>query len=110
MILSLVIALFLGFVAGIIDIFPLMKRSIPKSTIVLVFTQWVFISLLIPFVSIGLEQWLTGIIVGIAGMIPVMAMTWHIKKAAITGILIWAIILGAGLGIAQEALVNLLSF
>ena len=108
MILTLIVALFLGFIAGIIDIFPLMKRNIPKASIVLIFTQWVMISLIIPFLNFGLDAWLTGVVAGIAGMIPIMAMSWHVKREAIIGILIWAIILGAGLGFLQEVLLNFL--
>lgn len=93
------LAVLLGVIAGVIDILPMLKReNIPKSSIVFVFTQWVLLGALIPFVDWPISGWLKGLIIGVLGMLPVMILTYPRNPKAIPSILICAMPLGAAIG------------
>jgi len=94
------IALTIGTLAGIIDIIPMIKRNVPKFSIGYVFAQWVFIGLLIPFVNWNIQPWVKGLIIGELGMIPVIILTYYRNKPAIPSIVVFAAILGIGIGLA----------
>ena len=109
MILNIIVALFLGFVAGIIDAIPMIKMGIPKPSVIMVFSQWVFISLVIPFIQLGLDQWLTGLIIGLLGMSPILSVLYFRNRDAIPGTIIYGLVLGAGLGFSHPILIHILT-
>lgn len=86
-------ALLLGAVAGAIDAVPMIKTA-PRFATLLVFSQWVFLGLVIPFVAWDLEPWVKGMILGVLGMIPTMILVWPRNPKRIPGIAVF----GAGLG------------
>ncbi len=103
---DILLALTLGVVAGAIDIIPMIKRNVPKFSIGFVFAQWVVLGLLIPFVNWKIPSWLKGLIIGELGMIPVMILTYYRNKQALPSIMIFAAVLGIGLGIAGAKFID----
>jgi len=65
---EILVALLIGAIAGLIDIAPMIKRPVPRESIVATFVQWVLLGLVIPFVSWSIPAWLTGSILGLLGM------------------------------------------
>ncbi len=90
---EILLALLLGAFAGLIDASPMIKKS-PRFAVLLVFSQWVLLGLVIPFVSWPIQPWLKGLILGIMGMIPVMILVFPRSPKNIPGITLF----GAGLG------------
>jgi hypothetical protein len=68
---QILFSLLLGAVAGAIDAVPMIKKS-PRFAVLLVFSQWVLLGLVIPSVSWEIQPWLKGLILGVLGMVPVM--------------------------------------
>lgn len=99
-------ALLLGVIAEAIDVLPMLKTKIPRASILFIFSQWVLIGFLIPFVNWKIAFWLKGLIIGTLGMIPVALITYPRNKKAVPGILIFGVILGAGVGLASDWLIN----
>jgi len=106
MITDILIALVIGMVAGAIDILPMLKKGIPKFSILFIFSQWVLIGLLIPFVNWDMAPWLKGMIIAELGMVPVMILTYGRNRKKIPTIIIYAAILGIGIGIAGASLIG----
>lgn len=106
MITDILIALVIGMVAGAIDILPMLKKGIPNFSMLFVFSQWVFIGLLIPFVNWDIAPWLKGLIIAELGMVPVMILTYGRNRRKIPLIIISSAFLGIGIGIAGVSLIG----
>ena len=97
---KIIIALFIGVIAGIIDIIPMIIQKMNKWAVVSAFSHWVFLGLIIPFVSWSITSWLKGMIIGLAAAVPVLLMVAPQEKKAIIPISIMSALLGAGIGFA----------
>ncbi|KYG62432.1 hypothetical protein AZI86_16500 [Bdellovibrio bacteriovorus] len=99
---AVLIALFFGILAGLIDILPMIKnKNIPRVSIASLFAQWVFIGLLIPFVSWDMAPWFKGAVIGFLGMIPTMIVTSQRNPKATLPTAICGLLLGAAIGTAN---------
>jgi len=95
---TILIALLIGIVAGIIDIIPMIVQKLDKYANASAFTHWVILGLIIPFVDWNIQPWLTGMIIGVISAIPVILMTFKYDKKSMVPILAMSIILGIGIG------------
>jgi len=103
---TILIGLGLGLAAGVLDTLPMIIQKLPLPALISAFTQWLFMGVVITTCNLGLPGWLTGLILGVAGAIPLIliavtnpAMTpagSEMKTAAI--ILANSIVLGTGIG------------
>jgi hypothetical protein len=103
---EILIALALGIVAGVIDAAPMIRPEIPRVSVLYVFSQWVFIGLLIPFVEWDLTPWIKGILIAELGMVPVMVLTFYRNRKKVPFIMMMAAVLGAGIGIAGSVFIG----
>ena len=106
MITKLLIALGIGIVAGAIDIIPMLNKPIPKFSLYYVFAQWVFIGLIIPFVSWPIDGWLRGLIIATLGMVPIAIIAFSRNKKQVPMIIASAAVFGAVIGFASDRLIG----
>lgn len=94
-------ALIFGIIAGALDAFPMLKKGVPKPSILCIFFQWVLLGVIIPFVSWNMPPTLKGLILGVLGMVPIGFLLFYRNKSAILPTLLAGAALGAGLGAAS---------
>lgn len=103
---SILTALIIGVIAGLIDISPMIKQKMPGYTIASVFAQWVFIGLIIPFISWNLEPWLKGLVVAELGMLPMMILVLERYRSKLPTIILFTAVLGIAIGIASDKFIG----
>ena len=97
---NIVIALLIGLVAGLIDTIPMVIQKLDKRDTLFAFLHYLALGLIIPFVNWGIAPWLTGIIIAVLTSVPIMIIVYPRDKKAIVPMLVFSLILGAGIGIA----------
>ena len=94
------IAIIIGLAAGLIDIIPMMIQKLDKRDTVSAFVHYFALGLIIPFVNCGISSWITGIVIAFLTSIPIMIIVYPRDKKAIIPMIVFSLILGAGIGIA----------
>ncbi|MDZ7723603.1 MAG: hypothetical protein U5R06_12575 [candidate division KSB1 bacterium] len=94
------IAIIIGLIAGMIDIIPMIIMKLEKSASISAFVHYFALGLIIPFVDWGIEPWIKGIVIALLTAIPIMIIVFPKDKKAIIPMIIFSLILGAGIGIA----------
>ena len=97
---DLLIAIIIGLVAGLIDVTPMVIMKLEKVANISAFVHYFVLGLIIPFVDWEMAPWLKGVIISFLSAIPVMIIVYPKDKKAIIPMIIFSIILGAGIGIA----------
>lgn len=97
---NFLIAILIGFTAGLIDIVPMIIQKLDKRDIVSAFLHYFALGLIIPFVNWEIAAWLKGIVIALLTSIPIMTIVYPRDKKAIMPMLIFSLILGAGIGLA----------
>ena len=103
---SFLIALSIGAVAGIIDVVPMIMQKMDKAACISAFLQWLFLGLVIPFVSWSMLPWLKGLIIAFIMAIPIMIIVYPEDHKAIIPISVFSILLGAGVGYAGSVFIG----
>jgi hypothetical protein len=93
-------AIIIGLVAGLIDVTPMIIMKLDKKANISAFIHYFVLGLIIPFVSWGIEPWIKGIVIALLTAIPIMIIVYPKDKKAIIPMIIFSLILGAGIGIA----------
>jgi hypothetical protein len=99
---TIVLGLMLGAAAGILDVIPMLMQKLPWNANVSAFCQWVFLGLVIANCNLGLPGWLTGLIIGVAGAIPVILITAASDPRTAIPIFVMSAVLGALVGFASR--------
>jgi hypothetical protein len=94
------IALVIGIVAGIIDVTPMIIQKIDRHASLSAFCHWVVLGLIIPFVDWDMQPWFKGIVIALLSVIPIMIVVYPQDKKALIPMVVFSIILGAGVGLA----------
>lgn len=94
------IAIIIGLVAGLIDIIPMIIQKLDNRDSISAFLHYFALGLIIPFVNWGIAPWINGIVIAILTSIPIMIIVYPRDKKAIIPMIVFSIILGAGIGIA----------
>lgn len=97
---NILIALLIGIIAGIIDITPMIIMKLEKTANISAFIHYFVLGLIIPFVDWGIPFWITGIIIALLTAIPIMIIVYPKDKKAIIPMVVFSLILGAGIGLA----------
>lgn len=105
MMVKILLAVAVGLVAGAIDIIPMVRQKIHKASIQCVFTQWVFIGLIIPFVDWEIQPWLKGLILAELGMIALMLLAYGRAQKSPIPIIISSAFLGIGIAVLNDLLI-----
>ena len=90
----------MGIIAGIIDITPMIIMKLEKTANISAFFHYFALGLIIPFVDWGIPSWITGIIIALLTTIPIMIIVFPKDKKAIIPMILFSLILGAGIGFA----------
>jgi hypothetical protein len=91
-------AIIIGLVAGIIDIIPMIIQKINSRDIVSAFIHYLALGVIIPYVSWDICQWMKGSIIALLTSIPIMIIVYLRDKKAIVPMIVFSILLGAGIG------------
>jgi len=94
------IAIIIGFLAGLIDIIPMIIQNLDKRAVISAFVHYFALGLIIPFVSWGVAPWIKGIVIALLTAIPIMIIVYPKDKKAIIPMIVFTLILGSGIGIA----------
>ena len=97
---NFLIAGLIGLIAGLIDIIPMMIQKLNKRDTISAFAHYFALGLIIPFVNWGIALWITGVVIALSTSIPIMIIVFPRDKKAIIPMIIFSLILGAGIGIA----------
>jgi|SRR5690606_2570845 len=94
------IAIIIGLVAGLIDVTPMIIMKLEKAANISAFVHYFVLGLIIPFVGWDIAPWIKGIIISVLSALPVMIIVYPKDKKAIIPMIVFSLILGAGIGIA----------
>lgn len=97
---DILVALIIGIIAGTIDIIPMIIMKIEKMANISAFIHYFALGLIIPFVDWEIPPWLTGVIIALLTAIPIMIIVYPKDKKAIIPMIMFSLILGAGIGLA----------
>ena len=94
------IAIIIGLVAGLTDVTPMIIMKLEKVANISAFVHYFVLGLIIPFVGWDIAPWIKGIIISVLSALPVMIIVYPKDKKAIIPMIVFSLILGAGIGIA----------
>jgi hypothetical protein len=97
---EILIAATIGIIAALIDVIPMIIQKLDRISCLSAFFHYLMIGLIIPFVNWDLTPWLKGMVISLLMALPVMIIVYSKDKKAIIPMILFAIILGAGIGIA----------
>ena len=97
---NFLIAILIGLVAGIIDVVPMIIQKLDKESCLSAFVHYFALGLIIPFMHWNSAPWLTGICISLLTALPVMILVYRKDRKAILPMLLFSILLGAGIGLA----------
>lgn len=97
---DLLIAVIIGLVAGLIDVTPMIIMKLEKAANISAFVHYFVLGLIIPFVSWDMTPWLKGVTISFLSAIPVIIIIYSQNKKATIPMIVFSLILGAGIGIA----------
>ncbi len=100
------IAILIGLVAGLIDVVPMFIQKLDKRDTISAFAHYFALGLIIPYVNWGFASWITGIGIALLTSIPIMIIVYPKDKKAIIPMVVFSLILGAGIGIAGTKFVG----
>ena len=102
---TLLLAVLIGTVAGIVDIIPMIVQKLDKRATISAFLQYFFVAIII--VNIDLPYvvwWLQGGLISVALALPVVVLVSKEDRKAVPIILTMAAVLGTLIGIAGHFL------
>ncbi len=94
------IAIIIGLIAGLIDVTPMIIMKLERIANISAFVHYFVLGLIIPFVSWDMAPWIKGVILSFLSALPIMIIVYPKDKKAIIPMIIFSLILGAGIGIA----------
>lgn len=100
------IAIIIGLIAGTIDIIPMLLQKLDKRDSLSAFIHYFSLGIIIPFIDWGLAPWKTGIIISAITAIPIMIIVYKTDKKAIIPMIVFSLLLGAGIGLAGARFIS----
>ena len=100
------IAIIIGLVAGLIDVTPMIIMKLEKVANISAFVHYFVLGLIIPFVGWDIAPWIKGIIISVLSALPVMIIVYPKDKKSIIPMIVFSLILGAGIGIAGAKFID----
>lgn len=95
-------SLLIGFVAGIIDVVPMIMQRLDWYSCISAFFQWLVLGIIINHIEIGLKGWLKGLFIAEIAAIPIIILVAKTDPISIIPITIMSAILGSFIGVAGE--------
>ncbi len=103
---NILICVLIGLVAGVIDVTPMIITKQDKASNISAFIHYFVLGIIIPYVNWEIAPWLKGIIISLGTAIPFMVFVYPKDKKAMVPMLIFSIVLGAGIGIAGSVFIG----
>lgn len=100
------IAVVIGLIAGLIDVIPMIIQKLDKRYTISAFVHYFALGLIIPFVNWEIAPWIKGIVIALLTALPIMIIVYPKDKKAIIPMIIFSLILGAGIGIAGAKFID----
>jgi hypothetical protein len=101
---DLLIAIIIGIIAGTIDVVPMIIQKLDKYACLSAFVHYLVLGIIIPYVSWGIAPWLKGSIIAFLVSIPVMILVIPKDRKALIPMILFSLVLGAGIGFADDVL------
>ena len=109
---TILIGLGLGLAAAVLDVVPMLIQRLPLLACLSAAAQWLFLGVVITRCDLGLPAWATGLILGVAGAVPVILVTianpvWvkpGEEARTIIPILVFSAVLGTAVGVVSRLL------
>jgi len=102
---KLLLSVIIGFVAGVLDIIPMIVQKLPKYSTISAFIYFFFISIVIVNIDLPhIAWWLEGGLISFALMIPMLIHVGHMDKKPLPIITINSIVIGTLIGVAGHFL------
>lgn len=95
-------SLLMGFVAGIIDIIPMIAQRLDIYSIFSAFSEWIILGILINYFPLKIKGFLKGLLISEIVIIPVLILVSQTSLIAIIPIIIMTAILGSTLGLLSN--------
>jgi hypothetical protein len=95
---KLIISLLIGFIAGIIDVVPMIIQGLNWYANSSAFAQWVMLGVIINYVDFKCASWLKGLVVAEMVTIPILIIVSQNGLATLVPIVIMSAILGSLVG------------
>ena len=98
--------IFLGVIAGIIDITPMIIQKLPLHSILSAFSMWVALGFLINTSTLKMNGALKGLLLSFLVLLPTAILIAQAEPVSLIPIGIMTVILGALLGFASDRIVK----
>jgi hypothetical protein len=95
-------AIFLGTIAGILDVIPMAAQGLNWYANISAFIQWIIMGIVISHIEIGLKSWLKGLILAELCAIPIMILVSMDGFSAVIPIIVTTAILGSCVGYVSD--------
>jgi len=103
---KLIISLFIGLIAGIIDVIPMLIQKLDVYACLSAFVHWVVLGVLISYADFSMPSWLKGLIIALMSAIPIIILVLKDDLKNILPIIIMSAILGICIGVTTDILTN----
>lgn len=103
---KLIISLFIGFVAGVIDVIPMLIQKLDTYACLSAFVHWIVLGVLISYVDFSMPNWLKGLIVAEMSILPIIIIVLKDDPKSVLPIIIMSAILGVFVGITTGKFTN----
>lgn len=104
-----IISLFIGFLAGVIDIIPMIIQEANVYYCLSTLVHWIFLGLIIPNLNLKIKSWLKGGLIAVFASVPIILIIVEKEPEAVLPILFSSLVLGIMTGIIGEKAVNNIS-
>jgi len=104
---TILLSLFLGAGAGVIDIIPMILQKLDRYSIVSAFAQWLIVGFVIGLIKIpGIDGWLKGLVVAVIMALPIVIIVAKGDLKSVPIILIMSAVLGSILGFLNKIIIK----
>lgn len=98
--INFLIALFIGAIAGMVDVIPMILQDLNLYACSSAFIHWLALGTIIPYVAWNVKPWLKGLVIAELTSLPIAIIVAEKEPISIIPILLFSAVLGILVGIA----------
>lgn len=103
---DILIAATIGLTAGLIDVTPMILMKLERNASISAFVHYFVLGMIIPFVDWHVSPWIKGVLISFLTALPFMIIVYPKDKKAIIPMVLFSILLGAGIGVAGAKFID----
>ena len=103
---KIILGTILGFVAGVIDVTPMIIQKLPIHSIISAFSMWIILGFIINTSALKINGALKGLLLSILVILPTAILIAQEEPISLIPIGIMTVILGLLLGFVSDKIVN----